>query len=87
MIKSHLLYQLSYRGEAGRDSSEFDFGCHFATEFFPVSYGNGNRGVVAKVATKLTSRAGLDRVCLSLTSHGRRRGSTIFRGLFSSRSF
>ncbi len=23
MIKSHLLYQLSYRGEAGRDSTEF----------------------------------------------------------------
>lgn len=34
MIKSHLLYQLSYRGQAGRDSSEFDFGCHFAARFF-----------------------------------------------------
>ena len=36
MIKSLLLYQLSYRGEAGRDSSEFNFGCHFAAGlFFP----------------------------------------------------
>ena len=34
MIKSHLLYQLSYRGEAGRDSSEFDFGFHFDGGFF-----------------------------------------------------
>jgi len=25
---------LSYRGQAGRDSSEFELGCHFAEDFF-----------------------------------------------------
>ena len=34
MIKSHLLYQLSYRGEAGRDSSEFEFRFHVTRVFF-----------------------------------------------------
>ena len=43
MIKSHLLYQLSYRGEAGRDSSEFDFGCHFARDFFPRGVSHARR--------------------------------------------
>lgn len=75
MIKSHLLYQLSYRGEAGRDSSEFDFGCHFAEEFFPVVdvESSCRSGVVEKV-TRLTSLADLDRVCRSLASCGRRSG-------------
>ena len=34
MIKSHLLYQLSYRGQAGRDSSEFVSRFHVAAEIF-----------------------------------------------------
>ena len=34
MIKSHLLYQLSYRGKAGRDSSELPIRFHFTARFF-----------------------------------------------------
>ena len=85
MIKSHLLYQLSYRGQAGRDSSEFDFGCHFAVGlFFPVaSLSVERREVIAKETSKLTSRAGLDRVCRLLTSRGRRRDGAIFVACFA----
>src|SRR5712691_5671370 len=34
MIKSHLLYQLSYRGEAGQDCTAFVTSFHFAQSFF-----------------------------------------------------
>ena len=71
MIKSHLLYQLSYRGQAGRDSSEFDFRCHFGEGLF--SYGSGKRagrGRLVKSATMLTMRGSLDKVHRTTSSLG-----------------
>ena len=51
MIKSHLLYQLSYRGEAGRDSSEFEFRFHVTRVFFWTQWEILVNGVRLRYAT------------------------------------